>query len=62
MKTLSELKSRLFDLESTMVYTFAQQRDRNREMFEISMEIERLENPESYQQNIRHWQGHENRF
>lgn len=59
---LSELKDRLFELETTMVNTFAQQRDRNREMFLISREIEKLENPTEYQKNINHWDGHEIRF
>ena len=59
---LLELKNRLFELETTMVHTFNQQKDRNREMFNISREIEKIENPKAYKENALHWDGHENRF
>jgi len=62
MKTLSELKDRLFELEATMVNTFQEQADRNREMFVISREIEKLEDPQSYEENKNHWDNHELRF
>ena len=60
--TLAELKSRQEELETTMVNTFQQQKDRNRELFLISREIEKLEDPESYGENKSHWEGHEIRF
>jgi hypothetical protein len=64
MKTtrLQELKKRLEELETTMVNTFAEQRDRNREMFIISREIEQITDPASYKENEAHWEGHELRF
>jgi hypothetical protein len=62
MKTLQELQGRLFELETTMVSSFNQQRDRNREMFLISQQIEKLENPVTYAENSNHWEGHEIRF
>jgi inorganic pyrophosphatase len=62
MTRLQELKERLFELETTMVNSFAEQKDRNREMFNVCAEIERIENPESYEHNKNHWELHENRF
>ncbi len=59
---ITKLKERMFELETTIVHTFQQQKDRNREMFEISRELEQLENHESYEANKNHWEGHENRF
>lgn len=59
---IEELKERLFELETTMVHTFRQQSDRNREMFELSAELEKLENPESYEHNKAFWEEHETRF
>ena len=61
MKNLAELKERLFELETTIVSSFSEQKNRNREMFSISAEIELLENPESYNENP-FWSLHENRF
>ena len=62
MTTLADLKNRLFELETTMVNSYSQQCDRNREMFEISAQIEKIENPKSYDENRNHWELHENRF
>ena len=62
MKNLAQLKNRRFELETTMVNTFTQQKARNREMFEISKEIEKLENPNAYAENKNHWENHEVRF
>lgn len=59
---LKILKDRLFELETSMVSTYQQQKDRNREMFLISKEIEQLENPVAYAENEIHWEGHEVRF
>ena len=62
MKTLTGLKGRLFELETTMVETFQEQKDRNAEMFQLSAQIEQIENTESYSRNKNHWEGHEMRF
>lgn len=62
MKNLQELKNRMEELETTMVNTFAEQRDRNREMFLVSREIEKIENTQAYKENEAHWEGHEIRF
>lgn len=59
---LQQLKNRLEELETTMVSTFSQQTARNREMFLICRDIERLENPVAYKENEKHWEGHEIRF
>jgi len=55
---LSELKKRLEEVEAITPHTFREQRDKNREMYLLSREIERLENPESYARNRSHWDGH----
>lgn len=55
---LSELKKRLEEVEAVTPLTFREQRDKNREMYLLSREIERLEDPESYARNRRHWDGH----
>jgi hypothetical protein len=60
--SFKQIEERLFELETTMVRTFQQQKDRNREMFELSREKEKIENPEEYERNKAHWGGHESRF
>lgn len=62
MATLKYLKDRMFELETTMVNTFQEQKDRNREMFLVNREIEKIENPKAYKENEKHWEGHELRF
>jgi hypothetical protein len=59
---LTELKARKEALETTMVSSFQQQKDRNREMFLVCREIEQLEDPAAYAENVNHWEGHEIRF
>lgn len=61
-KTLSELKDELETLSTVMPYSYAQQRFKNQQMFVLSREIERLENPEAYEQNKGHWDNHEIRL
>lgn len=60
---LKELKSELEDLEcNTMVNSFAEQKLYHKKMFLLSREIEKLENPKLYNDNISHWENYENRF
>lgn len=59
---IAEIKARIEELETTMVQTFSQQRARNLELFQLSRELEELENPESYERNKAHWDGHQIRF
>ena len=59
---LYELKQRLGELETTMVETFQEQKDRNREMFQVCRDIEKIQDPEAYEENKAHWEGHEMRF
>lgn len=55
---LEQLKKRLEEVQDIIPETFLEQRDKNREMYLLSREIERLEDPESYARNRRHWDGH----
>jgi hypothetical protein len=59
---IKQLKKELEELDSKMVRTFTEQRNRNRVLFEICKELEELENPESYEANRDHWDGHEIRL
>ena len=59
---LPKLKARQEEILNTMVNTFQEQKDRDRELFLIAREIEMLENPESYEENKTHWEDHEIRF
>ena len=60
--TLQELKSQFDDLYAEMPTSFFAQQQRDKSAFLISREIERLENPESYAQNSKHWEGYEMRL
>ena len=62
MTKLEKLKERLFELETTMVNSYSQQSARNKEMFLLNREIEKLESPDLYEENKNHWEGHESRF
>jgi len=62
MKTLQELKAQLENLYNEMPRNFFEQSQRDKSAFLISREIERLENPEAYEENKLHWEGHEIRF
>ena len=59
---LSELRNQLEEIYAVMPKTFFQQQQRDKSAFLISKEIEKLENPKSYAQNINHWDKHELRF
>jgi hypothetical protein len=56
---LTELRKQLAEIYSVMPETFFQQKQRDKSAFLISKEIEQLENPESYAENINHWDNHE---
>lgn len=62
MKTLQALKTELENLYNEMPRNFFEQSQRDKSAFLISREIERLENPKSYEENKSHWEGHEIRF
>jgi len=60
--TLQELKSQLDALYAEMPTTLFEMQQRDKSSFLISREIERLENPESYAQNSKHWDNYEMRL
>ena len=62
MKKLQELKSELDEVYSIMPQTFEDQKNRDKAAFELSREIELLENPGDYKSNKNHWDNHELRF
>ena len=62
METLQALKTQLENLYNEMPRNFFEQSQRDKSAFLISREIERLENPKSYEENKSHWEGHEIRF
>ena len=62
MTKLQELKAQLEDLYLPMLETDFEIAQRNKVAFILCREIEALENPEAYQENIKHWEGHELRF
>lgn len=43
----------------TMPITFQQQKEKNAAMMVLSREIEKLEDPKSYEENKAHWEGYE---
>ena len=59
---IKDLKDQLDRLYSEMPETFFQLEQRNKTAFLITMQLEKLENPESYYQNINHWENYELRF
>jgi hypothetical protein len=62
LQQISELKNQLDSLYSEMPQTFFQQKMRDKAAFEISKQLEKLENSQSYAENILHWELHELRF
>jgi len=62
MTKLQELKAQLEDLYLTMPQTSFELSQRDKVAFLLCREIEALENPKAYQENIKHWEGHELRF
>jgi len=59
---ISDLKKQLEAIYSVMPKTFRQQQLRDKAAFEISKQLEKLENPISYAQNNNFWDLHELRF
>ena len=59
---IKDLKDQLDQLYSEMPQSFIELEQRNKTAFLISMQLEKLENPESYYQNISHWENYEFRF
>ena len=62
MTTLENLKHQLELIYSEMPQTQFQLEQRNKSAFLICREIEKLENPKSYKENIDHWEKHEIRL
>lgn len=61
-KKLTELKNQLEQLFLEMPNSFFELEQRNKSAFLISREIEKIENPKSYEINKNHWEAHEIRF
>lgn len=57
-----DLKKTLDAIYATMPETFFEQQQRDKSAFLITKEIERLENPKSYRENVRFWEDHEIRL
>ena len=62
LQRIQELRNQLDVIFSVMPQTFFQQKMRDKAAFEISKQLEQLENPKSYAENIIHWESHELRF
>ena len=62
LQQIADLKNQLDSLYSEMPQTFFQQKMRDKAAFEICKQLEQLENPQSYSENILHWESHEFRF
>ena len=54
-RKLSQLKSELEELSISLPNSWEAQRIKNAELFQLSKEIEELENPEYYKVNSNHW-------
>jgi len=59
---IADLKKQLELLYLEMPQTFFDQQQRDKSVFLITKEIEKLENPLSYSQNSNHWDNHEIRL
>lgn len=59
---IADLKNQLDDIYSVMPETFWQQQLRDKAAFEITKQLEKLENPIFYAQNSNFWDLHELRF
>ena len=62
MTTLENLKNQLELIYAEMPQTQFQLEQRNKSAFLICKEIEKLENPKLYKENINHWEKHEIRL
>jgi len=56
---IKDLKNQLDSIYLEMPSSFFQMEQRNKSAFIITKEIEKLENPNSYNENINHWDNHE---
>jgi len=59
---IQELRNQLDLIYSEMPMNFFDQNQRDKTAFLITMELEKLENPSSYEENANHWEGYEIRF
>ena len=59
---IKELRNELDAIYLVMAETHFQQKQRDKAAFIICRELEKLENPISYQENELHWEGYEIRF
>ena len=59
---IKDLKNQLDSIYLEMPSSFFQMEQRNKSAFIITKEIEKLENPNSYNENINHWDNHEIRL
>ena len=62
LQQIEDLRNQLDLLYSKMPKTFFQQKIRDKAAFEISKQLEQLENSQSYAENILYWESHELRF
>ena len=60
--TLEQLKMQLDAIYAEMPTTFFAMQQRDKSAFMISKEIEKLQNPDAYEQNKAHWDNHEIRL
>ena len=59
---LQELKKQLDELYAEMPKNHFEQSQRDKSAFLISREIELIENPKSYEENKKHWEGYQLTF
>ena len=59
---IKHLKNQLDSIYLEMPSSFFQMEQRNKSAFIITKQIEKLENPNSYNENINHWDNHEIRL
>ena len=59
---IKDLKNQLDSIYLQMPSSFFQMEQRNKSAFIITKKIEKLENPNSYNENINHWDNHEIRL
>lgn len=59
---LNALRAQLDAIYSEMPQTYFEMGQRDKSAFLISREIEKIENPESYERNKSHWEDHEIRL
>ena len=55
-RKLKYLKAEQERISTTMSNTFEEMRIKGQILFQIAQQIEQIENPEGYQENINHWE------